>query len=401
MNTNMSLLIKPASGMCNLRCPYCFYLDRTRMFGPGSLRMDDAVLETMIRKFLALRLPVSAFGWQGGEPSLMGVDFFRRAVALQQKHGRSGQAVSNGLQTNGTLLDDEWGRFLHEYRFLVGVSVDGPAAVHDRNRVHTDGSGSHADVMRGLDVLRRHHVEFNVLTLVTPANQDMPVEIYQYLKSLGVNYHQYIECVEFADDGGLRACSVEPVKWGRFLCAIFDEWYAHDVGRVSVRLFDTILARMVDNAAVSCVAAEDCRQYLLVEHNGDLFPCDFHVRPDWKLGNIMTDELPAVWNLERFRAFGRRKREWNVDCAACEYLVFCAGCCPKNRPGPDPSNLSALCAGWRQFYGHTLTRFRELAGQIVADRRQAAARRLQLGPDVGRNAPCPCGSGRKYKKCCG
>ena len=401
MKKSFSLLIKPASCSCNLRCSYCFYLDKTAVFGPGPLRMDEATLSTMIRKFMELRMPVATFGWQGGEPTLTGVDFFRRAVELQRRFAVKGQVVTNALQTNGTLLDDVWGEFLHRNRFLVGISVDGPAEIHDLNRLHADGRGSHAEVMRGIDLMKKHRVEFNVLTLVSSANQDRPVEIYRYLKSLGVNYHQYIECVEFDRDAKLKPCSVDPLKWGKFLCAVFDEWYPADTRTVSVRLFDTVLAKLVDRAENSCSAGTDCRQYFVVEYNGDIFPCDFYVRPELKLGNIRTDEFETLLDSPLYRDFGGRKRAWNDRCRNCEFLNLCAGCCPKNRPETDPSNLSALCEGWRLFYSHTIERFDLLAAQIAAERKAAVSRHLAGAAPPGRNAPCPCGSGRKFKKCCG
>lgn len=401
MNKNFSLLIKPASFSCNLRCTYCFYLKKSEIFGSGLLRMDDDTLSTMIRKFMELRMPVSTFGWQGGEPTLMGVDFFRRTVQLQREFALKDQIITNALQTNGTLLNDEWGAFLHQNRFLVGISVDGPPEIHNINRLRGDGIGSHAEVMRGMDILKNHQVEFNVLTLVSSANQDHPVEIYHYLKSLGINFHQYIECIEFDQEEKLKPCSVDPLKWGQFLCSIFDEWYKTDTRTVSVRLFDTILTKIVDNVESSCTVGCDCRQYLVVEYNGDIFPCDFYVRPELKLGNIRTDSFAALLESGIYRDFGVRKRAWNEECRNCEFLRLCAGCCQKNRPGTEPANLSALCSGWRLFFSHTMERFNLLAMQIIEERKIAVSRRLGCKTPPGRNDPCLCGSGRKYKKCCG
>jgi uncharacterized protein len=368
------------------------------MFGDRVPRMNDDTLATITRKFMELRQSTSSFCWQGGEPTLMGLDFFSRAVELQSLYAVTGQVVTNALQTNGTLLDDAWGEFLVTNRFLVGVSVDGPAEMHDVNRVDVNGNGTHAEVMRGMAILQKHHVEFNVLTLVSSTNQDHPVEIYRYLKSLGVNYHQYIECVEFDSEGRLRPYAVDPVKWGKFLCAVFDEWYPADTRKVSIRLFDTILAKLVDRVATCCQAGTDCRHYFVLEHNGDVFPCDFFVRPELKLGNIHGDDFPALLNSPIYHDFGVRKRAWNTRCGQCEYLHICAGDCSKNRPGNDSSNLSALCEGWRIFYAHTMTRFQRLAGEIVAERQRTTYHSLK---QPGRNDPCPCGSGKKYKKCCG
>ena len=401
MTRNFSLLVKPASYCCNLRCRYCFYLRKCGLFGSGALRMDELVLSTMIRKFMAIGMPVSSFGWQGGEPTLMGLDFYRRALELQRQFAKPGQRVANALQTNGTLLDDQWGAFLNANKFLVGISVDGPEGIHDMSRVWADGRGSHADVMRGMDVLKRHGVEFNVLTLVSSANQDRPLEIYNYLKSLGVMYHQYIECVEFDEDRKLSPFSVDPLKWGQLLCAVFDEWIKADTRTVSVRLFDSVLVKLLDKVANVCALGTDCRQYFVVEHNGDIFPCDFHVNPEWRLGNILAEDFGPLLDSPLYRSFGTRKRELSAKCKACEFLDICAGCCPKNRPGANPATTSALCEGWKLFYGHSLERFKALAADIAKERKAATHQRTAGAPPPNRNAPCPCGIGRKYKKCCG
>ncbi|MFC1497901.1 anaerobic sulfatase maturase, partial [Verrucomicrobiota bacterium] len=341
-----------------------------------------------------------SFGWQGGEPTLMGLDFFKKVTNLQKKYGRRGGSVSNGLQTNTTLIDDEFARHLAEYKFLVGVSIDGPPEIHDLNRITVDGRGSHADVIRGLECLKKNKVEYNILTLVNSANVKMPREIYHYLCDMGVYYHQYIECVEFDKDGNLLPFAINGKDWGQFLCAIYDEWIQADTKKVSVRLFDSIIMKMVDDVANTCSMNTDCRQYLVVEHNGDVYPCDFYVEPELKLGNIMRDSWDDLLESPLYEEFGRRKSKWNDVCAQCEYLKYCAGCCPKNRltRGKDPSQMSMLCEGWKQFYHHSLKGFRRLANELVAERSEKGG---GTRGSAGRNEQCPCGSGRKYKKCCG
>jgi uncharacterized protein len=360
-----SLLIKPASFGCNLRCTYCFYLAKEQLYA-GQHMMTNAVLEQMISSFMAVPMPNYSFGWQGGEPTIMGLDFYKRAIKLMQKYGKSGKAVSNGLQTNGTLLDDTWGKFLQQYNFLVGISIDGPEKIHDLNRLTATGGGSHKAVINGLNVLKRHNVEYNVLTLVSNANVKHPLEIYDYLKSLGLNYHQYIECVEFDEQHELMPFAVKPEQWGEFLCQIFDEWYKYDHRTVSIRLFDSILVRMVENRPNVCAMADDCRQYFVVENNGDIYPCDFFVNPELKLGNILNDSWETLYKSQLYKDFGARKTQYNDKCTACPYLMLCNGCCPKNRPGRGsiPGQLSALCKGWEIFYQHTLPRFKILADQI-------------------------------------
>ncbi len=408
-----SLLVKPASYRCNLRCSYCFYIQKEQLFKNSDL-MSEEVLDKMISSFLALGMPQSSFGWQGGEPTLMGLDFFRKVISFQQKYGRQGQLVSNGLQTNGVLLDDEWCRHLAKYNFLVGISIDGPPEIHDNHRVTVKGEPSHALVMKGLEALKRNKVEYNVLTLVSDSNAEKPLAVYNYLKDLGVNYHQYIECVEFDSNGKLAPYAVNPLQWGEFLCRIFDEWYEKDKFKVSVRLFDSILAMMVDDVANACSIARDCCQYLVVEHNGDVFPCDFFVEPDLKLGNVMDGSWEDFIGSQKYKAFGERKSMWNAKCDNCQYIRFCSGCCPKNRSGrgQNPRELSALCAGWELFFQHTLERFRKIAGHVRRERelaleRERTARRMEMAKlnpgsrKIGRNDPCHCGSGIKYKKCCG
>jgi len=370
--------------------------------------MTDRVLDRMVRSFMATDQQQYTFGWQGGEPTLMGVDFFKRVTELQSEHGRPGSVVANGLQTNATLLTDEFARHLGRYQFLVGVSLDGPPRLHDKYRRYTDGRGSHAQVMAGIEQLKRHRVDFNILTLVNKINVRKPVEIYRYLCEKGFLFHQYVECVEFGEDGRLLPFAISGAEWGDFLCHIYDEWIKADTRRVSVRLFDSILAIIVDDVTNVCQMATDCRQYLVVEHNGDVYPCDFFVYPEFRLGNVMDASWEELQNSKIYQAFGQRKSLWNAACSGCEYLTFCAGCCQKNRPGrgKDPSRLSVLCAGWKQFYRHALGGFRKLAAEIELERAQPRVERGGAPHEsrrrrIGRNAPCPCGSGKKFKNCCG
>ena len=364
---DFSLLLKPAGADCNLRCGYCFYLKKGALY-PAECRhrMSDEVLDRVISRFMRVEQPQHSFAWQGGEPTLMGLDFFKRVTDLQRLHGRQGAVVANGLQTNGTLIDDDWARHFAEYRFLLGVSLDGPESIHDTYRKHADGRGSHRDVLKGIEALKRNRVEFNILTLVSQANVKRPAEVYRYLVDQGFLHHQYIECVEFDARGEALPFSVSAEQWGEFLCAIFDVWYASDTRRVSVRLFDSILMRLVDGVANVCTMGKDCRKYLVVEHNGDIYPCDFFVEPDLKLGNVMSDDWATLWSQDRFAAFGAAKAAWNAGCASCAYLSLCGGDCQRHRyaAGRDPRALSALCTGWKLFFDHTLERFQHLATGI-------------------------------------
>lgn len=362
MSASFSLLIKPVSLDCNLRCSYCFYLPKAELFGRQAHRMTPEVLEKVTRDYLSLPMETHTFGWQGGEPTLAGLDFFREAVSVQRS-ARRGGAIQNVLQTNGTLLDDDWGSFLHEAGFLVGISIDGPASLHDRFRLHEDGRGSHTDVLRGLEILKRHRIEHNVLTLVSAANREHPVEVYRYLRDeLGLRYHQYIDCVEFGRDGTLLPYSLRPGQWGRFLCSVFDEWYPRDTHTVSIRLFDSIVSRLATGIPTICPMGGDCRHYLVIEHNGDLYPCDFHVRPETLLGNIAHVPLSAVRSSARYRSWGQIKNPRSSTCDHCRYLPLCMGDCPKNRLPGTPRTL--LCDDWKLFYDHTIERFELLADEV-------------------------------------
>ena len=402
-----SLLIKPASADCNLRCSYCFYLDHCTFY-PQSRRhrMSEDTLEAMVRSYMATAQPSYQFGWQGGEPTLMGVDFFRRVVALQQRYGRAGAKVANGLQTNGTLITDDLARLLAEYRFLTGVSLDGPKHLHDTYRLTQSNGGSHDDVMRGIRRLRENHAEFNILVLVNDANVREAAEVYHYLCDHDFLFHQYIPCVEPDENRHILPFSTSGEHWGEFLCRIFDIWYAGDTRRVSIRLFDAVMALLVDNVRNICPFGTNCCQYFVVEYNGDVFPCDFFVEKRLRLGNVSHDSWEQLQHSPMYREFGAQKSRWNSACQTCQWQWICAGDCLKHRlctGGGDPTRLSDLCSGWKLFYEHTMPRFRQLAEEIIAERAQAAETQRRNAPlhAPKRNDPCPCGSGRKYKKCCG
>lgn len=376
-----SLLIKPASADCNLACEYCFYLGKRALYpGTACHRMPDAVLERMIATYLATEQPGRqyVFGWQGGEPTLMGLDFFRRAAALQIRHAPRGAVISNGLQTNATLIDDPFAAFLAEYKYLVGVSLDGPADVHDRFRHNHAGAGSHAAVRKGIEALRRHQVEFNILVLVSQANVKEARRVYRTLRDEGFYFHQYIPCVEFDATGQLQPFAISAEDWGVFLCDLFDEWRAlGDERRVSIRHFDTLLDLMVNGRRNTCCIGLNCCQYLVVEHNGDLYPCDFFVRPELRLGNLMKTSWTEALASPKYRKFGARKAQWNPACRDCPWLTVCAGDCLKHRlrgPALDSHTLSSLCAGWQAFFRHALPAFETLARDLKA---QARIQQLQ------------------------
>ena len=337
----------------------------------------------------------------------MGVDFFRKTVELQKKYGRPGSVVANGLQTNGTLINDEMARLFSEFHFLLGVSLDGPPEFHDHYRLYGNGKPSHENVMRGIGKLQNHNVDFNILVLVNDLVGANPKTVYHYLTDKGFLYHQYIPCVEFDRDGTPLPFSVDGSRWGDFLCTLYDEWYAGDTRRVSIRLFDSILSYLVDNTRTICHMGKNCCQYFVVEYNGDIFPCDFFVDKSLRIGNIMTTDWNTAQTADVYRSFGMRKSGWHEACETCPWLEYCAGDCLKHRYGnPAYSKIpSHLCKGWKRFFAHALPGFKKLAEKVKEERRIAQMRNhLPHGgipsTEIGRNDPCPCGSGLKYKKCC-
>jgi uncharacterized protein len=400
-----SLLVKPASADCNLRCTYCFYLDKGSLYPETSQhRMSDEVLEAMISSFMAVDQDVYSIGWQGGEPTLMGTDFFRKVVELEERYGRRGAVVANGLQTNATLIDDDLASLLARYRFLVGVSIDGPQDIHDCFRKRSDGTGSHSSVLRGIERLRRNKVEFNGLVLVSSANVGRAREVYNYLCDLGIYYHQYIPCVEFDESGSLLPFAITGKQWGEFLCAVFDEWVSRDVHRVSIRDFDSVINFMVNHTYSVCTMSGRCDHYFVVEHNGDVYPCDFFVERDRRLGNVLSDDLVLLQSSPLLGEFASMKAQWDASCSCCRYLALCSGDCPKQRVhvGSHQPTRSWLCEGWLKFLDHSIKEFERIALSVINSGQHPLRKQGSITyPTPGRNDVCFCGSGRKYKRCHG
>ncbi len=350
------VMAKPAGPACNLRCDYCFYLAKDSLFPPRQpRRMDDATLEAFVQQYIEAQPGDRVvFSWQGGEPTLLGVEYYRRALALQRRHGR-GRRIENALQTNGTLLDDEWGRFLKENGFLVGISIDGPAVLHDRSRFDTKGRPSSARVLRGLEVLRRHGVPFNTLTCVSAANAASPLEVYRYLKEIGSRHLQFIPVVEQmpGQPGTVTAQSVTGEQWGRFLTAIFDEWVRGDVGQVYVDMFELSLAKWVGVPGGLCVHAETCGDALAIEHDGTVYSCDHYVDPEHRLGSIHQQPLARLADGAQQTKFGQDKSHRLPEaCYACPVLFACNGGCPKHRFAGADGRHNHLCEGYRAYFTH-------------------------------------------------
>jgi uncharacterized protein len=373
------LLAKPIGPRCNLDCSYCFYLKKTALYpATHSFRMSDAVLEAFIKSYLESQDTAEVmFAWQGGEPTLLGIDFFRQARALQERYA-GGRRVSNSIQTNGTLLDDDWGRFLHDEQFLVGLSLDGPREIHDHHRQDRHQAGTFDRVMAGLRTLQRHAVEYNLLTVISAHNARDPRALYRFLKSTGAHHLQFIPLVERAvsdpedvtsvpDCHQATSASVSARAWGDFLCGVFDEWVQRDVGRVFVQAFDGALASWVGQPAPLCVHAEECGRALAIEHNGDVYACDHYVYSSHRRGNVLQTPLSELVDAPDQVAFGRDKsRTLSPTCLACRWRFACQGGCPKHRFAADADGhpLNHLCAGYRQFFSHVDGPMREMAGLL-------------------------------------
>jgi uncharacterized protein len=435
------VLAKPTGAICNLDCKYCFFLSKEMLYPGSRFRMADELLETYIRQTIESQSATQVnIAWQGGEPTLMGLDFFRRSIEYEKKYLKPGTTIENTLQTNGVELDEEWCEFFRENNFLIGLSVDGPREMHDAYRVDKGGHPTFDRVMRAARLMQKHKVEFNILCTVHAANVEHPLDVYKFFRDdLGTKYIQFIPIVEratpeliplanegwgdthkarplYVQDGSLvTERTVKSEQWGQFLTAIFDEWVRRDVGTVFVQMFDAALASWVGAPAAMCIFAETCGDAVALEHNGDVYSCDHYVEPKYLLGNIHEQHLVQLVGSDQQRQFGRDKRDSLPRyCLECEVRFACHGECPRNRfiltPDGEPG-LNYLCAGYMAFFKH-IDHPMKLMAQLLRSGRYAdevmqilsaeeTAKLEQEFARAGRNDPCPCNSGRKFKHCHG
>ena len=437
--TSFHLLAKPTGPICNLDCEYCFFLSKEMLYPGDRFRMADEMLEEYIRQLLeAHQTPEVNVAWQGGEPTMMGLDFFERSIELVEKHRKPHQQVTHTIQTNGTLLNERWAAFFKENGFLVGLSVDGPKELHDAYRVDKRGLGSFDKVMAGYEHLKAAEVDVNVLCTVHAANQDHPLEVYRFFRDeMGVQYMQFIPIIERTSEALLPLANLgwsterkqkRPIyvqagnrvtdrtvgseEFGRFLIAVFEEWLrSGDVGEVFVQHFDVALANWHGEPPGLCIFSETCGLALAMEHNGDLYSCDHYVEPDYLLGNITETPMIELIASDKQREFGQAKRSTLPQyCLDCDVRFACHGGCPRNRFTTTPDGeegLNYLCAGYNLFFNHIDPVMKLMSKMLTQGRAPSEVPTLVAGHEseryawAGRNGPCPCGSGHKLKGCHG
>lgn len=406
------IFAKPTGAICNLDCHYCYYLQKEDLYPQTTtFRMDEDLLEAYIVQQIAMTpTPEIHFFWHGGEPTLLGLDYYRTIVELQRKHLPPGRRITNGIQTNGVLLDDEWCRFFAAEQFAVGLSLDGPRALHDTYRVTKGQRPSHKQVMQGYRLLRQHKLPVDLLCVVHAENVNHPLDVYRFFKDIKAQYLSFIPLVEHLPTGGVGARSVPAEAFGTFLCTIFDEWVRQDIGRILVQIFEEAARPLFGQEHSLCIFRPTCGDVPVVEHNGDFYSCDHFVTPEHRLGNIRQTPLLNLLESPAQHAFGQAKRDTLPRyCQDCDVKAMCNGGCPKDRVIQTPdgeAGLNFLCVGYKHFFTHSRPYLRQLAALRRAGKppqqlmQMLRAAEVPKRNTVGRNDPCPCGSGRKFKRCC-
>ncbi|MEN8230874.1 MAG: anaerobic sulfatase maturase, partial [Bacteroidota bacterium] len=370
------VMVKPRGSVCNLACEYCYFLSKEQLFPGSSFIITEEVLDTFTRQYIqANRAPQISFNWQGGEPTLMGIDFYKKAIEYQKKYSQPGKKIVNTMQTNGTLLNDKWCEFFKDNGFLVGISLDGPPALHNIYRKDKGGKPTAAKVLKGIDLLKKHQVDFNILCTVHAGNTDHPLDVYHFFRDdLEADFIQFIPIVERDNKSGFQTGnkvterSVTGPQYGNFLIEIFDDWVQRDVGKVFVQIFDTALGKWMGAPSGLCVFEETCGLSLALEHNGDLFSCDHYVEPKHRLGNIIKTDMIELVSSHKQYQFGMDKRSTLPKyCKECEVRFACNGGCPKNRTKHTPDNeygLNYLCEGYKAFFKHIDQPLQIMAGLL-------------------------------------
>ncbi|ASA26517.1 anaerobic sulfatase maturase [Paenibacillus donghaensis] len=399
---HVSVMWKTVSEDCNLACDYCYY--STCGGKPGKInRIESSLLDTFMKGYMRQTSGVAAFTWQGGEPLLAGLDFFEEVVSLQAKYAPPHTVISNSLQTNGTLLTDKWAAFLKSYNFLVGVSLDGPQEIHDARRVDALGQGSFNGVLKGIGHLRQHGVDFNILTVIHKGNVNKAAELLDFYKRENFDYVQFIPCMDFRSQETDRpgVYEITPEEYGEF--EAFDIWYNNGSPDMSIRFFDNMMGVYMNAEAELCIHRSVCPDMLVLEQNGDAFPCDFFINEEWKLGNVGVQSLKELLSSPVYREFKSLKPRLPEPCRTCEWKSLCHGGCPRNRAWSDnrmSSDPDYFCASYKKIYAHADERMKLLAAKLRREQFKKNVDRYLKGHAPGRNEPCACGSSKKYKHCC-
>lgn len=404
MNTNQlhvnrapaGIMWKTVSEDCNLACDYCYYSSCQGKPNATIRRIEDELLNKVIKEMMETSKGSVSFAWQGGEPLLAGLAFFERVVQLQAHYAPRNTIISNALQTNGTLLHAEWASFFRKYSFLIGVSVDGPQWIHDKRRKTGSGAGSYARVMQGIEALRKEQVEFNILTVIHEDNVGEAAVLMEWLEQNQFDHVQFIPCMDFRsqDIDAAGRYLITPEQFGQFLCELFDSWYLDGNPKISVRMFDNWLQKLIGEEPELCIHREACPSMLILEQNGDAYPCDFYIHDSYRLGNAGEESLGELMNKSIWDTFHSQKGSLAKPCMTCEYLHYCHGGCPRNRMGNgvvEEPGIDYFCASYKMLYQYGEARMRELAQRILVNQG------LKL---PNRNERCICGSGRKAKHCC-
>ena len=406
------VMVKPIAAVCNLDCTYCYYLEKKDLYPKAKLfRMPDDLLESYISQHIdASPGETISFSWHGGEATLLGLDYFRRIVELQRKYMPAEKSIRNGMQTNGTMLDEEWCLFLAKERFAIGLSIDGPRELHDCYRYAKNGKTTHRQVIQAYRMLRRYGVQTDVLCVVHNINVRQPGIVYRFFKDLGVEYLQFLPLIVRDGKGGVTPETVPAEAYGKFLSTIFHEWIRNDIGRIVVQNFDEAARPFFGQEHTLCIWRETCGDVVVVEHNGDFYSCDHFVNREHHLGNVRETTLSELLEKPALRAFGNNKRDTLPKyCRDCEVLSLCNGGCPKDRFVKTPdgeAGLNYLCAGLKKYFSYTAPFLRRMGemwraqGSIDGLMTELKKGDVESQPQAGRNDVCPCGSGKKYKKCC-
>lgn len=403
INIPLNLMVKTVSQDCNLACDYCYYSHVKGKLNRIIRKIDINMLKKIIYDYMKMSNGSAEFTWHGGEPLLAGLEFFEEVIYMQAKYAPPNTTISNALQTNATLIDEKWAQFFKKYNFLIGVSLDGPEEIHNSKRMYRNGSGSYREVMRGINSLRKHNVEFNILTVIHENNVNRAVDLMDFYNNENFQYVQFIPAMNFKAQESESATSylITPLEYGEFLCKVFDIWFNAGEPKISIRFFDNMLNGYLNQEAELCINRKTCSNTLVIEQNGDVYPCDFFISNVYQLGNINNSQLEDLMFNENHDNFLRKKKELSQKCMNCDFLRLCYGGCPRNRIGDKDNVLSAdyFCESYKMIY------------QYAHERMKIVARNVRIswlndylksgGKEPGRNEPCICGSGNKYKKCCG